>query len=97
MKTSNMRYDQIWIESDSSLAVNAIKGDAENVLEMGEVIKDCKHELNSMPTVDVRFVCKNANRVAHEIARIPCLANCYNFYMSPHMCVSEAFMFDISG
>ncbi|XP_074351632.1 uncharacterized protein LOC141690759 [Apium graveolens] len=62
---------KVLIESDSLLSIDAIQKDKINLLEVGEVIEECKQGLQSLPSVSVRFIRKIANRVAHSVAKKP--------------------------
>lgn len=42
----------------------------------------------------VDFVRKQANRVAHKIAKIPCALNCFLDFMSPPAFLLETIMSD---
>lgn len=79
------------------LAVKAIKDNGVNFLEVGEVIEDYKQMLLSTKETSISFVRKNGNRVAHELAKISCLAFCQNFFTSFSTCLLEALSFDSYG
>lgn len=68
-----------------------------NLLEVGEVIEECKQGLQGLPLVSLSFIRKIANRVAHNIARIPCLANSQITFTSPPTCLLEALSYDCSS
>ncbi|XP_074364063.1 uncharacterized protein LOC141704788 [Apium graveolens] len=69
--------------TDSQLVVHAL--DTENVyqLEVGHIIDDCKEKLNERADLSVLHVKKQANKAAHLMARVPCLLNNYNYFISP--------------
>ena len=66
---------EVLLESDSLLSLSAIKGDKRNHLEVGEILAECEQMLRNSPNISIQFIRRNANRVAYEMARIPCLAN----------------------
>lgn len=84
------------IESDSELCVNAINGDNTNLLELGNLVQQCKSEVCSRGGVLVDFIRKQANRVAHMIAKIPCALNCFLDFMSPPSFLLETLLSDFS-
>ena len=86
----------VTIESDSQLCVNTIKGSNSNLLEFGNLVHQCKHMISSRGGVLVDFVRKQANRVAHKIAKIPCELNCFLDFMSPPSFLLETIMSDIA-
>lgn len=59
---------QVLVESDSLLSVKAILEDKVNLLEVGEVIEECKQGLQGLASGSIRFIRKIANRVAHNVA-----------------------------
>ncbi|KAL8111526.1 hypothetical protein AgCh_019295 [Apium graveolens] len=97
IKDLQLHGTKVVVESDSLLTTKAIAGDIVNCLEVGEVLEECKQALQNLPTVAVSFIRKNANKVAHEIARIPCLVNSQNIFTSPPTCLLEALTFDLSS
>ena len=94
LKDMQRQEDEVIIESDSQLTVRAIHTNNLNYLEIGEVIESCKQLLRSFCRVSLVFIRKNANKVAHELARIPCLVNSHNIFTSPPTCLLEALSFD---
>lgn len=95
IKDVNFTSGQVVVETDSLLSVKALQDDKVNLLEVGDIIEDCKQDLVGLDSVSVRFIRKDANRVAHVMARIPCLANFSSFYTSLPTCLLEALSFDL--
>lgn len=84
------------METDSSLTVQALLKNAENRLEVGNVF-DCSRDLlQSRSNVSVNYVQKQANRVAHMMARVLCSLNCYNVRSSPPNILLETLLYDSS-
>ncbi|XP_074368461.1 uncharacterized protein LOC141708634 [Apium graveolens] len=73
---------RVIVETDSLLTVRAVLGKQEYALEIGHVIEHCKLLLQLLPEVSVSFVRKQANKLAHSLARIPCSIYCYNVFTS---------------
>ena len=75
--------DCVIIESDSLLTVRALQGNKSYLLEVGHVVEQCKLLLQSAPGFVVTHIRKQANKVAHSLARIPCSINCFHVFTSP--------------
>lgn len=69
------------VESDSKMTIEAITGDHEYVLEVGHVIDQCKMLLHSLTGTSVKHIRRQANKVAHGLAKMPCSVNCCNIFM----------------
>lgn len=93
--SAEFQEQKISIESDSLLNVQAIKGNIQNLLEEGLLIDQCRSLLNSRVGVSLGFTKKHANRVAHLLARLPCMLNSFIEYSSPPSCVLETLMSDV--
>lgn len=52
----NMEEMKVTVESDSLVAVNAINGMNNNLLEVGHIIDHCRLLLPSMPSISVKFI-----------------------------------------
>lgn len=85
----------ITIESDSLCSVQAIKGRDQNQLEAGLLVDQCRDMLKSREWVSLSFVKKQANRVAHLLARLPCTLNSFTDLSSPPSHVLGTLMSDI--
>ncbi|XP_017217191.2 uncharacterized protein LOC108194764 [Daucus carota subsp. sativus] len=83
------------IETDSLLAVKALKMGTEYNLEVGDVLAQCRSILDARPDFAIYFVKRQANMAAHLIARAPCMVNCFNVFMSPPDFLLETLMFDL--
>lgn len=87
---------KVEIESDSMLTVQAVKQGSPNYLEVGIMIQECRILLDDLPDFSISFVKKQANKVAHTLARVPCEANCFREFLSPPQIVLEKLMYDVS-
>ncbi|XP_074355893.1 uncharacterized protein LOC141695553 [Apium graveolens] len=85
---------KVLVESDSLNVVNAILADMEYQVEVGHVIEACRSLLGELVNVSVRFVRRQANKVAHLMARVPCSLNCHNMFSSPPHSVLESIVSD---
>ena len=92
----NMTVDKVIIESDSFLSVKALQNSQENLLEVGNILSACRSILDSRPEFSVSFVKRQANRVAHVAARIPCSLNCQNIFSTPPSLLLEPLLYDLS-
>lgn len=91
-------YEQGWqhviLESDSLQVVSALHHNIEYQLEVGNILDMCRAILRQMNSVIVCHVKKQANRVAHLLARFPCLVDSSNCFMSPPSMLVEALSLD---
>ena len=83
------------IESDSQLCVNALSSDNINLLELGNLVYQCKSMISNRGGVLVKFVRKQANRVAHMLAKIPCTLNSFLDFTSPPSSLLETLLSDL--
>ena len=81
------------IETDSLLTVQAITKTEAIRLEVGNVIDSCRQRLKASSGISISFVRKQANKVAHEVAKFPCLLGCYNIFTSPPKFLLETLMY----
>lgn len=86
------QYTLVHIDTNSLMTVQEIQGKGDNRLEVGLVIRICRATLQSIPGVSLRFVRNQVNREARELARISCLVNCFNFFMSHPIQLLETFL-----
>lgn len=82
------------IESDSVLTVQALRKDTQNLLEVGNILQESRLLLQARPDIRVFHIKKQANKVAHLLARVHCEANCLNEFFSPQQAVLESIMYD---
>ncbi|KAL8124645.1 hypothetical protein AgCh_012338 [Apium graveolens] len=87
---------KVTVESDSLVAVNAINGQNKFLLEVGHIIDHCRLLLQSLSGVSVKFVRKQANEVAHGLAKMPCSVNCFIIFTSPPTHLVEICTIDAS-
>lgn len=76
VKDQNLQNKRVYIESDSQLTARAIQSGDANYLEVGVVIEKCCQKLHRLELVSLHFIRRNANRVAHQLARYRYLAYC---------------------
>ena len=58
IKELSMQDEEITVESDSQITVNAIKKGGTNYLEVGEIMEECKQILGSLTRVSIVFIRK---------------------------------------
>ncbi|XP_074352876.1 uncharacterized protein LOC141692031 [Apium graveolens] len=95
VKDLNKQEEKVLIESDAQLVVKHVLGNSTNLLEVGGILDDCKVLLSSLPLTSIAYIRKNANKIAHQAARIPCLVNFCISYTSPPTCLLEALSIDV--
>lgn len=89
------QLQDITIETDSLLIVRALQTRSMNALEVGNILQKCIKSLEENPSFEVVFVQRRANKVAHEMAKLPCLVDCYNLFTSPPNSMLEIIMSDV--
>lgn len=62
-------WQNVTLETDCLVAVQAIRSEVVMVSVFGDVIKDCKSLLEALPHVKLIFIKRSANKVAHSFAR----------------------------
>lgn len=90
----SLPVSEVEVECDSLLTVSALHKRTEFCLEVGFILADCISILCSRPDITVSFVKKQANKVAHLLARVPCLVNSSNDFLSPPPSVLETLLYD---
>ena len=90
----SLQLQQVTIETDSLLTIKTLEVNYHNYLEVGNYIENCRLKLQDRGDISIKYVRKNANRVAHLMARIPCLVNCYNVMLSPPPHMSKTLMYN---
>ncbi|XP_074356116.1 uncharacterized protein LOC141695803 [Apium graveolens] len=86
---TSMSYQYVSVESDSFLSIQAIRRPCENLLELGHILESCRTIMQSRAGFSISFIKRQANKVAHEMAKIPCLLNCQNLVTTPPSSVQE--------
>lgn len=89
-----MGIQNVTIECDSMLTVQAVNKRTTNALHVGNVLQEIYMFLDLIPHLDVSFIRKQANKVAHALARVPCQVNCFVEFLSPPHLVLENLMYD---
>lgn len=75
--------------------MQAVKGNVQNHLESGMVIEQCRYLLSTRVGVSLSFVKRQANRVAHLLARLSCALNSFIDISFPPRCVLETLKSDV--
>ena len=92
----DMGVQNVVIECDSQLVTDSVQYNKEYQLEVGNVLEFCRAKLRQRADFILHNIKKQANKVAHYMARIPCLVGCYNIFTSPPQDVLESLYSDIS-
>lgn len=58
------------------------------------MITECRNMVKQNPCYSISFVRKQANRVAHLLARVQCEAFCFHDYLFPRHEVLESLLYD---
>ncbi|XP_074336668.1 uncharacterized protein LOC141673834 [Apium graveolens] len=86
---------RVTLETDSLLVTRAVLGGTVNLLEVGHVLEHCRLLLRQSPHVRLCHVRKQANRVAHCLARVSCSLNCFIVFTSPPTHLVEIILNDL--
>ena len=92
---SGLPYHKIEIESDSLLAVHALTRPTDITLEVGYVLDECSSLIRSRPGLSIHFAKRQANKVAHLMARVPYFLECPSIFTSPPSSLVEALLYDV--
>lgn len=75
------------------LMVQALHKNTHYFLEVGNVLQECRSLQMTRQDIHVSFVKKQANKVAHLLARVACEANCFiDFFFSSMFSVGEYYV-----
>lgn len=91
---TSLPYQKVSIESDSLICIQSIHRADDNLFEVGDILESCRTLLNSSTGLSISFVKRQANKVAHEVAKLPCSLNCPNIFTSPPLVLMEAILYD---
>ncbi|PRQ15756.1 putative ribonuclease H-like domain-containing protein [Rosa chinensis] len=61
-------WNDIEVESDCAMLVNALEGEMEGLSEIGRIVEDCKRYANSFLSFQFRHVYRETNGVANRLA-----------------------------
>lgn len=87
---AQLGISKVIVDSDSWLSVQAVNNKSINRLEVGHMIQECRTILEQNLDFSVSFTRKQANRVAHLLARVPCEVFSFLDFPSPPLCVGES-------
>ena len=90
-----MGKENVVIECDPMLTIQAICRATENLLEVGNLLQESRSLMREQPDILVSFVRMQANKVAHLLARVACEVNSFVDFMSPPQLVLENTMYDV--
>lgn len=66
----NMAYQDVYVELDSLIVVEAIRSKASDNSYFGTIIADCLEILKYLRSIGVYFIRRSSNLAAHAIARV---------------------------
>ncbi|XP_073025183.1 uncharacterized protein [Primulina eburnea] len=85
-----MDVQEVIVESDSKIVVEAISTEKEDISEFGAIISECRKVIRQRPSFRVSFARRQANKVAHNLARASC------FYARPSIWITPPdFILDV--
>ena len=86
---------RVCVETDSLLTVQALQKNSVGVLEVGHVLEERLKYLQEHPQFSIVFVQRQANKVAHEMAKYPCSVGSFLLFTSPPDMLLETLMNDV--
>lgn len=86
-----LRLKQVVIECASSLVVQALQQHSEYVVDVGDVMEASYKIIQQRNDLVIQHIKKQANMVAHNLARIPCLIGCFNIFSLHHIVCWSSF------
>lgn len=90
----DMSSQNIVIESDALLVVNALKNNLIYQLEVGSTLEACQTKLREHSSIKIKHIKKLANRAAHIMARVSCTLNGCNVFRSLPKCLLETILYE---
>lgn len=84
-----LELDFVVIETDAKLVVDCLNSDAEDTTEFGSLITACRTILLNKPGFKVGFIKRQANEVAHTLARAAPLNACTRVFSYLPNCISS--------
>ncbi|KAL5823827.1 hypothetical protein ACOSQ4_021727 [Xanthoceras sorbifolium] len=96
--TIEIDFTRVCLESDASAVVNLITFCCQRLSEIDIVIADILSLLNSLESVSVSFVAREANRIAHRLAKFGLsFVDGYVWLEDYPLCVENLVLNDCSG
>ena len=92
----SMGLGKVEVECDALNVVSALQKGTAYFSEVGSILDSCRHILRQRSNLKVQHVRRQANSVAHSLAKLPCLLGTVNFFTSPPSCVLEYVLSDFS-
>lgn len=83
-------------ERNSMLTIEALHQHSRNLLEVGNLLSECRTLLRVRPGFSVSCVRKQAKKAAHMLAKVPCEVFCFHEFLTPLQIVLEYIMYDAS-
>ncbi|XP_074369751.1 uncharacterized protein LOC141711245 [Apium graveolens] len=77
------------VECDALNVVSAVQKGTVYFSEVGSILDSCRHILRQRSDLKIQHVRRQANSVAHNIAKLPCLLGTVNSFTSPPSGVLE--------
>lgn len=77
------------------LSINAINKSGQYILEIGDIVEQCRFILRNNAGVSVIFARKRANRLAHALAGLPCTFNNFVEVSTPPLCMLKSILLDV--
>jgi len=77
-------------ELDSKKVVDSFKSNNYDHTKFGSILKDCKSLVSRFyENSSVKFVRRQANEVAHQLAKAATLSTSFHILIEPHFCIEH--------
>lgn len=80
----------VTVESDSLLSVHVVNQRQHNLLEVGDLLQQCGDLLRCNCNLSLSHVKKQANKIAHSLARFPCELDGFIVFVSSIYIVGDS-------
>jgi len=87
--------DKVAFETDCQVVVNALLNNSLFVNELGSLLSNCRTLLSSSASYTLAFIRRQANRVAHNLARVSILHASPSIFNHPPYCIHSLIMDEI--
>jgi len=88
-----LNLNRVVFETDCHLVVNYVLNNISYVNELGSLLSNCRTLLLSNPSYVLTYIRRQANRVAHNLARASILHASPNIFFHPPYCI-DSIIFD---
>lgn len=93
---TNLGYEEAILEFDCKLLVDHLHSSIEDHTEFGDLVMQCKYLLSFKPLFKVHFIKRQANEVAHKLARMAATTACTRVFSLVPDCIASLIINEMS-